>query len=47
MKPRIRWVYVIQRDELEILGIRSWSRRDGKREKRRRTLRGNRAQKGL
>jgi len=21
MKPRIRWVYVIQRDELEILGI--------------------------
>jgi len=21
MKPRIRWMYVIQRDELEILGI--------------------------
>jgi hypothetical protein len=31
-KPRTRWEDVVQRDELQILGIRAWRRRAGDRE---------------
>jgi hypothetical protein len=46
MKTKIRLVYVIRRDELEIVGAGGWGRRDGKREKWRRPRRENRARRG-
>jgi hypothetical protein len=46
-KPRTRWEGVVQRDALQVLGIRGWRRRVGNREKCRCHLRGARSQKGL
>jgi hypothetical protein len=45
VKPRTRWEHVVQRDILQILGIRGWRRRAGDTEET--SYEETRAQKGL
>jgi hypothetical protein len=46
-KPRTRWKDVVQRNELQALGIRGWRRLAGDREEWRRRWREAGAQKGI
>jgi hypothetical protein len=46
-RPRTRWADVIQRDALQLLGIRGWRRRAVNRDERRHLLREAKARKGL
>ena len=46
-RPRTRWVDVVQRDALQLLGIRGWRRRDANRDEWRRLMREAKARKGL
>jgi len=46
-RPRTRWADVVQRDALQLLGIRGWRRRAESRDKWRHALREAKAQKGL
>jgi hypothetical protein len=46
-RPRSRWADVIQRDALQLLGIREWTRRAANRDEWRRLVRGAKARKGL
>ena len=45
--PRTRWVDVVQRDALQLLGIRGWRRRPENRDEWRRLIRETKARKGL
>jgi hypothetical protein len=45
-KPRTRWADVVQRDALQLLGIRGW-RRAANRDEWRRLMRETKARKGL
>jgi hypothetical protein len=45
-RPRTRWADVVQRDALQLLGIRGWRRAEN-RNKWRRLMRKAKAQKGL
>jgi hypothetical protein len=46
-KPRARWADVVQRDALQLLGIRRWKRRAANRDEWRRLMREAKARKGL
>jgi len=46
-RPRNRWADVVQRDALQLLGIRGWRRRAENRDKWRRLMREAKARKGL
>ena len=46
-RPRTRWVDVVQRDALQMLGIQGWRRRAENRDEWRHFLREAKAQKGL
>jgi len=46
-RPRTRWVDVVQRDALQLLGIRGWRRRAANRDEWRRLMREAKARKGL
>jgi hypothetical protein len=46
-RPRTRWVDVVQRDALQLLGIRGWRRRAANRNEWRRLMREAKARKGL
>jgi len=46
-RPRTRWADVVQRDALQMLGIRGWSRRAENRDEWRLLMREAEAQKGL
>jgi len=46
-RPRIGWVDVVQRDALQLLGIRGWRRRAENRDEWRRRMREAKAGKGL
>jgi len=46
-RPRIRWADVVQRDALQLLGIREWRRRTENRDEWRRLMREAKARKGL
>jgi len=46
-RPRTRWVDVVQRDALQLLGIRGWRRRAENRDDWRRLMRETKAQKEL
>jgi len=46
-RPRIRWTDVVQRDALQLLGIRVWRRRAENRDEWRRLMREAKARKGL
>jgi hypothetical protein len=46
-KPRTRGADVVQRDALQVLGIRGWRRRAAKRDEWRRLMREAKARKGL
>jgi hypothetical protein len=46
-RPRIRWADVVQKDVLQLLGIRGWRKRAANRDEGRRLVREARAQKGL
>ena len=46
-RPRTRWADVVQRDALQLLGIRGWRRRAENRDKWRRLMREAKARKGL
>jgi hypothetical protein len=46
-RPRTRWVDVVQRDALQLLGIREWRRRAANRDEWRRLVRDAKARKGL
>jgi len=46
-RPRTRWVDVVQRDVLQLLGIRGWRRRATNRDEWRRLMREAKARKGL
>jgi hypothetical protein len=46
-RPRTRWVYVVQRDALQLLGIRGWRRRAANRDEWSRLMREAKARKGL
>jgi hypothetical protein len=46
-RPRNRWTDVVQRDALQLLGIRGWRRRAANRDELRRLMREAKARKGL
>jgi len=46
-RPRTRWADVVQRDALQLLGIRGWWRRAANRDEWRRLVRDAKARKGL
>jgi len=46
-KPRTRWVDMVQRDALQLLGVRGWRRRAANRDEWRRLVREATARKGL
>ena len=46
-RPRTRWADVVQRDALQLLGIRRWRRRAENRDEWRRLMREAKARKGL
>ena len=46
-RPRTRWADVVQRDALQLLGIRGWRRRAANRDEWRRLMREAKARKGL
>ena len=46
-RPRTRWADVVQRDALQLLGVRGWRRRAEKRDEWRHALREAKARKGL
>jgi hypothetical protein len=46
-RPRTRWADVVQRDALQLLGIRGWKRRAANRDEWRRLVRGAKARNGL
>jgi len=46
-RPRNRWAGVVQRDTLQLLGIRGWRRTAENRDKWRRLVREAEARKGL
>jgi hypothetical protein len=46
-RPRTKWADVVQRDTLQILGIRGWRRRAENRDEWRHLLRDAKARKGL
>ena len=46
-RPRTRWADVVQRDVLQLLGIRGWRRRAANRDEWRRLVREAKARKGL
>ena len=46
-RPRTRWADMVQRDALQLLGIRGWSRRATNRDEWRRLMREAKARKGL
>jgi len=46
-RPRPRWADVVQRDALQLLGIRGWRRRAANRDEWRRLMREAKALKGL
>jgi hypothetical protein len=46
-RPRTRWVDVVQRDALQLLGIREWRRRAANRDEWRRLVREGKSRKGL
>ena len=46
-RPRTRWAYVVQRDALQLLGIRGWRRRAENRDEWRRLMREAKARNGL
>jgi hypothetical protein len=46
-RPRSRWVDVVQRDALQLPGIRGWRRRAANRDDWRRLMREAKARKGL
>ena len=46
-RPRTRWADVVQRDALQLLGIRGWRRRAANRDEWRRLVGETKAQKGL
>jgi hypothetical protein len=46
-RPRTRWADVVQRDALQLLEIRGWTRRAENRDGWRRLMREAKAQKGL
>jgi len=45
-RPRNRWAYVVQRDALQLLGIRGWRRRAENRDEWRRLMREAKARRG-
>jgi len=46
-RPRTRWVDAVQRDALQLLGIRGWRRRGANRDEWRHLMRESKARKGL
>jgi hypothetical protein len=46
-RPRTKWTDVVQRDALQLLGIRGWRRRAVNRDEWRRLARKTKARKGL
>jgi hypothetical protein len=46
-RPRARWANVVQRDALQLLGVRGWRRRAENRDEWRRALSEAKARKGL
>jgi len=46
-RPRTRWAVVVQRDALQLLGIRGWRRRAENRDEWRRVMREAKVRKGL
>jgi len=46
-RPRTRWADVVQRDAVQLLGIRGWRRRATNRDECRRLMREAKARKGL
>jgi hypothetical protein len=46
-RPRTRWAKVVQRDALQLLGIRGWRRKAANRHEWRRLMREAKARKGL
>jgi len=46
-RPRTRWADVVQRDALQLLGIRGWRRRAANRDKWRHLMREAKVRKGL
>ena len=46
-RPRTRWTDVVQRDALQLLGVRGWRRRAESRDEWRHALREAKARKGL
>jgi len=46
-RPRTRWADVVQRDALQLLGIRGWRRRAENRDEWRRLMREAKGRKGL
>jgi len=46
-RPRSRWADVVQKDALQLLGIRGWRRKAENRDKWRRLMREATARKGL
>jgi len=46
-RPTTRWADVVQRDALQLLGLRGWRRRAESRDEWRRLMREAKARKGL